>query len=151
MDRRLIWFIILVAVAALLQQIPGFGIGGVRPNLVLIVVLALSFVTRGFLEYLILLAAAAVFINPGLKVTGAFLAVVLIAYFFSKLLPWRALLSYLFLLALSTTGFYLLTAVSFIRKSPSLFFQELFYNLVIGGLFFIILSRFYEKRTGVKL
>jgi len=73
------------------------------------------------------------------------IAIPLLVYLTKKFLPWQSLISYLIFVALATAGFYGLIDWRFAFDNPLIFFQELVYNLLFGGLVYMILARFYSR------
>lgn len=153
MDRRIISQSILVALFALTQNTTLLSLGGIKINLVLILILSLAFMVRNWAEYLFLVILSSIF----LKVEHgwdwgviAFILVVLAVYFLKKFLPWQLLINYLFFVFLSTSSFYLILDWHFIQNNFLIFFKELIYNLVFGGLLYLILIRFYDEGTRTK-
>jgi len=163
MDRRLIYLLILVATAAILQQIPWLQFAGVRPNWTLAALLLAIFLVRGWVEYLVLVVAAAALllplpnqlliseINSWGGAAAALAATAVAAYLIRQILPWQSFLNYLLLVVLGTAGFYLLLDRAFLISRGPLFFQELLYNLILGAVLFIAVTRIYHKKTGIRI
>ncbi len=148
MDRRLVSQLIIVAMAAVLQSLSWFSLGGIKINLAFIVLLAFAFLIRDWRWYLLLVMGSALILRVGDNwdwlVVGV-IAIPLLVYLTKKFLPWQSLISYLIFVALATAGFYGLIDWRFAFDNPLIFFQELVYNLLFGGLVYMILARFYSR------
>lgn len=159
MSLRIIWLFILVAAAAIFQQVPWLQVAGVRPNWILLVLLLAVFMVKSWWEYLGLVAVAAALLQTQLLIpeinswgaVAALAATVVAAYLLRQILPWQSFLNYLLLVVLASAGFYLLADRAFLLSRSPLFFQELLYNLIVAVLLYALVGRSYEKRTGVKL
>jgi hypothetical protein len=132
--------ILLVAVLASVQSF-GFSLFGVKPNLALIGVVAVSFFAGGILE-IFLLSALAAFILKFAPAIGAeitvFFIVSLLAGVLGKYFPWRKSLNNLAVVFLSVFAFYALAGVQFII-SP-FFWKELVLDLALGSIIFYFFS-----------
>ena len=156
MTSRLIWLLLFVVTAAILQQLPGLQLAGVRPNWTLVALLLAGFLVRDWVEYLLLVAAPAPLLNvwgshPQTLAAAALAATAVAAKLLRSILPWQSFLNYLLLVALATPAFYLLIDRAFLISRSPLFFQELLYNLILGAVLFLAATRFYHKKTGIRI
>ncbi len=148
MDRRLVSQIFLVILFALLQNTNLLSLSGIKINLALILILALAFMVRNWIEYLCLIIIASILLKAEAGWDWSiiiFTLVTLVIYFLKKFLPWQILLNYLFLVFLSTLIFYLLLDWHFIQNNFIIFSKELVYNMTFGLLLYLILIRFYNE------
>ena len=153
MDRRIISQSILILLFALLQNTTHLSLGGIKTNLVLLLILSMAFMVRNWAEYLFLVFLSSIFLRVEQGWDWSIVSIVLVAlavYFFKKFLPWRLLVSYLFFVFLSTLSFYLILDWHFIQNNFLIFFKELIYNLIFGGLLYLILIKFYDEGTRTK-
>ena len=146
MDSRLISQLFLVILSALIQNFSWFNFGGIKVNLPLIVIFSFAFIVKNWPDYLLLSLSSAYLLrtNSGWDFTiFIFLAVTFLVYLLKKFLPWRSLLSYLIFTAVGTFLFYLVIDFQFLRNDYFIFLKELIYNILFGGLIYLILASFY--------
>lgn len=146
MDRRLISQLILVILSALVQNFSWFSFGGLKVNLPLVVVLSFAFIVNNWPNYVLLSLTSAYLLkvyNGWDLVNFVFLSILLLVYLLKKFLPWRSLLNYLIFVAVATFLSYFLVDFQFLRSDYLIFLRELIYNLLFGGLIYLILSSFY--------
>lgn len=128
-----------VFVSGLLQSTDILNIYGIKPNIVLAVLIAASFFLTNFLIYfsLILLAIITLLFQGGLQSEQLILGILASAAFLAeKKLHWWPILNNLVLIGMGTVIFYLLSSPAFLIGNPLLVLGELTYNLVLGSLFF---------------
>ena len=136
---RLFFLILLVAVLTLVQSF-NFSILGVKPNLSLIAVIAASFFIIDIWEGFLLTAISAFLLKFSPVLTReliVFIGIAFVVVILRNYLPWRRFLNNLILVALATFAFYVFTAGDFLYSV--LFWKELFFNLLFGGLIFALL------------
>jgi hypothetical protein len=153
MDRRLISQIALIVLVAILQNTRWLSLGGININLVLILVVALAFIVRHWSEYFLLVILAAIFLkseNFWDWSSGIFIITSFLVYLGRKFSPWRSLVSYPLLALLATVTFYLALDWRFVKEDYLILLRELVYNLIFGGLLYLILTRFYDEETRIK-
>lgn len=134
---------ILILAAALQENIL---IGGVVPNFVFAALTVFVFFVSDFFYYslLVLFAAALLKFYPGFDFATAIFILVFVGIFWLRqYLPWRAFIGFIFLSALSTAGFYLLSDPGFIYAEYRVFLLELLYNLIAG---FILLAMLHDEK-----
>jgi hypothetical protein len=151
MDSRVIIPALLVFGAALIQQTPLAVWGGIRINLILIILLVCVFIARGFAEYAIFTASAflgSAMTLPWDRAAAALAAVALCAYASRRSLPWQSWVQYLLMLVVGTVFLYGLIDWHFLIREPLIVEKELFYTLVGGSVAYFYAARWYEKRTG---
>lgn len=150
MNRFLI-FLILVLLATWLQS-SYFTIAGVRPNLILAVFAALSFLVESFWTYSILslISIIALRYSPvfSWELMAFWLAIIAI-FFLRRILPWHDAVNFIASVVGGTIGLYLLVAPMFIWSQPILVIFELTLTLAIGGLTLLLLHR-YAEASGLK-
>jgi len=143
---RTLLFILLVGALSFLQAF-GFSVFGVKPNLALAVLIAISFfianLWEGFL--LVLLAALILKFAPGFeKGILTFSLIAAAGLIVKKYLPWRYFLSNLILIGIGTFIFYLFLNPNLIISV--IFLKEIVLNLVAGIIIFAFLSFLWENK-----
>lgn len=136
---RLISLILLIAVLTLIQS-SGFSIFGVKPNLSLVAVIAVSFFIADAWEGFLLAAIAAFLLKFSPAVARELIVFMVIsvgAVLAKNYLPWRRFLNSLILISLATFVFFAFTASQFLYSA--IFWKELLLNLVFGSLVFAFL------------
>ncbi len=131
----------LVAVFSFFQALD-ISFIGVKPNFALIIIVVASFFIADIWEGVFLVAIASLILkfSPHLeKEILIFFATGVLIMVVGKYLPWHSIVSSLFLIAFYTLVFYLFLFPRFIFSV--VFLEEIIYNLFIGGLTFVILSR----------
>lgn len=149
MDRRIISQLLLATIAAVLQGVFWLSLGGIKINLVLIVLLALAFLVRDWRDYLLLVFWSGLLIRSNDEwdwTASALILIVLLVYLIKKFLPWQPLINYLIFVVVATVGFYGLIDWHFLVDDTIIFLKELAYNTLFGGLIYLILARFYEQQ-----
>lgn len=141
MSKKLLIIVPVVILLSFIQSW-GFSIFGIKPNLALAAVIAASFFVVDFWQALFLTGLAAFVLNFVPSLTKEILVFFLVgagAAFVGNRLPWRYFWGNLFLVAIGTLIFYLFLApnlaVSFV------FLKELFLNLAVGALIFLIFEK----------
>ena len=133
--------LILLVGLLIFFQVLGFSVFGVKPNLALATIIAISFFVANIWEGFLLVTLVALI----LKFTPGFAKEILVftllgigAIFIKNYLPWQNFLSNLFLIAVATFIFYLSLTPKFILSA--IFAKELFLNIIAGILVFALLS-----------
>ncbi len=137
---RLFFLTLLIAVLTLIQSF-NFSILGVKPNLSLIAVIAASFFIIDVWEGFLLSAIAAFLLkfSPALtKELIVFMGIAFVVIIVRNYFPWRRFLNNFILIALATFTFYVFMAGDFLYSV--LFWKELLFNLLFGGLIFVLLA-----------
>ena len=115
---------------------------GVKPNFALAAVIAVLFFTDDVLESIFLIAVSATVLkfSPAAGKDILIYSIICIAaVFIKKYLPWRNFLGNLILISFSTILFYVFL---FFREINSvIFFKEIFYNIAVSSLVFLVLSK----------
>ena len=130
-----------------MQQTSLLNFFGVRPNLALVVLLAMIFVTKDWVSYLILVLTASLLLKSTPiwdKTVIVFLLVVAGSYLLEKVLPWRPIFSSLVLIISATTLFALASAALSGTNPQGFLGQELLYNLILGVAALAVLSFIYQ-------
>ena len=125
-----------------LLNFSGISFLGVKPNYALAAIIAVLFFTDDILEsiFLIAVSAAVLKFSPAAGKDILIYSVICIAaVFIKKYLPWRNFVGNLILISFSTILFYVFL---FFREINSvIFLKEIVYNIVVGSLVFLILSK----------
>src|SRR3989338_1560263 len=114
--KNLFWLICLVVIVGLMQNTTLVNIAGVKPNLILVLLLFFIPLTANFYEYLVLLLVAGSVLNLGGSFNGnvvVLLVALVFAYLIHRRLLWAKYFNNLILIALSTALFYVLSSPSF--------------------------------------
>jgi len=150
--NKRVWFIALsilvVLLAATLQNEHVFGISGIRPNLVLVVLIVLCFFTNdlGLFCLLILLACIGIRFAPGISREALALTLVSLAAFFVKeRAVWPGVFATAILLLLGTFCMYAFIQPQFIYQDFGSVVFESVYNIVLGFVLFEIVSLYVKK------
>lgn len=141
MSKKLLIIVPIVVLLSFIQAW-GFSIFGIKPNLALAAVIAVSFFAASFWETLFLTSLAAFVLNfvPFLtKEIMVFFLIGIGAAFVGNRLPWRYFLNNFFLVGAGTMIFYLLLAPNLVISA--VFLKELILNLAIGALIFPIFEK----------
>jgi len=140
MKERMTFFldIVLVFIIGLAQSASLIIFSGVKPNLILAVLVVLLFSEKEFWKYLVFILISliclnySVFISKELVIFGLLM---LLAFYFKKYLSENIYLNSFLLVLILTTAFYLIIDYAFIFNDPGLFLWELFYNVLISLVF----------------
>lgn len=139
--------IILIAatvILGLLQHLPIFNIFGIRPNLLLIFLLAVCFFEINFLFYLILVLISYLLLRLNFNIdipTLTLSALLILGYWLAKIFPWQQIFNLMFLIILLNIAFYSIISPQFIMNNTSLLMGEILYNLVLGSIFYSLFSK----------
>lgn|GEM_PF-5934459 len=140
--------IILIAVAAWAQNRSGAMILGVRPNLVLVIlIIAAALIDNLSFFIVLLMAGAAVLQNAFIFSwpTVVFLLIGFIAFFLTHRLPWQTAINIFFSIGVLVIVFYALIDLPFVVENILIVFQELFFDLLIGAVLYGLTSLFPQK------
>ncbi|MFH1759205.1 MAG: hypothetical protein ABH822_01430 [Patescibacteria group bacterium] len=124
--------IVLIIIAALLQGTFILEVWGVKPNLVLALLIVLIFSVRDWLAYSLLVIVGVLLLKSFPGVDWRALAIIPLAlgsYFIKDWLPWRPYFSNIVLIAIATAIFSL----------PNFFPGEIIYNLILGTIIYFLL------------
>ena len=143
-------FLILLFLITLLSglQVLGFCIFGIKPNLVLSVIITISFFVENIWEGFLLVALAGLILKfaPGFE--SEILVLSLIgagAILTKKYLPWHYFFSNLILIGLGTLIFYVILASNLITSI--IFFEELAFNIIVGMIIFAFSSLLWDNKS----
>lgn len=134
---RQLLVLVLVAVTAAAQGV-GISFLGTKPDVVLIVLLALA-AKADFLLVLLCAAVALFVLKPGPAADFPLTLLVLAplaASFLRRILPWHEWITYALFVFLATVGLYLVSHAELLLTRG--FFEELFINLLVGSFFFAL-------------
>lgn len=139
--KNLFLLISLTVVVGLMQNTAFVSVAGVKPNLILVLLLFFIPLTANFYEYLILLLIAGFVLNLGSGFDSgvvALLVTLVFAYLIHYRLLWAKYLNFLILIALSTVLFYIFTSPVFIYENWDIVLKEAVYNLILGSLLVLL-------------
>lgn len=130
--------IVLVFIIGLAQSASLIIFSGVKPNLILAVLVVLLFSEKEFWKYLVFILISLICLNYSVfisKELAIFGLLMLLAFYFKKYLSENIYLNSFLLVLILTTAFYLIIDYAFIFNDPGLFLWELFYNVLISLVF----------------
>lgn len=140
-------FIILVA--GLAQSMSLIVFNGVRPNLILAILMVLVFYESDFFNYFLMVALAVMTLQfDGFMTSVQFIfgITMLMAFYFKKYLSENVFVQSFLLILISTSVFYLITDAGYIINHFNTYFVELFYNVLIGLIFGLLYKHNHGKR-----
>lgn len=117
---------------------------GVKPNFAIIAISLIAVIAGSFLNKLFCIALSAMILkfSPDFNVEIAvFFMMGILIVVVAKYLPWNRLVNNLFLIFIYTIGLYLFLMP--LKIISAVFFQEMIYNLILGGLISLLLDKFY--------
>ncbi|MDP3729655.1 MAG: hypothetical protein Q8R26_02820 [bacterium] len=132
----------IIGLSALLQNTDALLIGGIKPNIVLAVVIALGVFVESFAFYVFLVLMGVVLLQtvPGFEKEIFVLAALLIGTFFiQKFLPWQQIINVIVLIIGATFIFYLVTYSS--GFWPFALFES-FYNIIFGSIWYVMYAAY---------
>ena len=150
------WAILLpiILLAGLLQQTNVFGIFGVKPNLLLAILIPATFFLDQMLMVVGLLAIALLVsdFRAGFAEESASLALLILAApLLGRRLPWNPFVNNIILVAGFTLIFYLLTGPGYIFGAPLRILWEIVYNCLFATLFFNTLNACIKTNSMLKI
>ena len=151
MDARVIVRAGIIFGVALLQNTSLFVWGGIKLDLMLLVMFLYTFIAHTWAEYgvYVLVASIGLMTEPGWDPSVAsFIAVALLAYAARGIFPLQSWLTYGVMLVAGTILLYSFIDWHFIVAAPLLLMQELVYTMIGGALFYMCTARFYAQRSG---
>lgn len=149
MDSRIILGAPLVFIVAVLQNTAFFSVGGIKVNIIIIVLTAYVFIALTFFDYCLLLLSALAGLMPpaGWDVSiTAFSTALIIAYGARRLLPFQPWFGYYAVLGMSMFILYGIIDWHFMIHTPLLFFREVFYTMMGGAFLYAFAVRYYATR-----
>ena len=131
--------LLIILLAGLLQNTDFLTVAGVKPNLLLAVLIAASFFIEEAAIYILLVLISAILLkfNAGLEPESvAFALVALAGGLIGKRLSWLPIFNNLALVGAGTIIFYVLTAPAYFVSNFTGFGIELIYNLALSIILF---------------
>lgn len=141
--------LLLTLVAGAVQVNSPIDFWGIKPNLILIVLIVFGFFTENFIFFLILTLLGSIGIKfmPGLGLDAVAIAVVALCAFIVKSRAVSGgLLGVTILLALGTFGTYLIVSPGFFYNHFLVVLIEAVYNVVLGAILFELLQWVTNRR-----
>lgn len=136
--------ILILIFSGVLQNSGLLNVFGIKPNLLLTALIVLSFFSRTFLRYFVLLIIGVFFSRfmAGPEIEPVALGILSLATFGLRgHLPWLPVVNILALTAVGTVLFYLLTGPSFVYNNLAIAVGEIIYNVVLSALLFLCLKK----------
>lgn len=150
--KRFILAVGLLLLAGLIQNTGFFSVFGIKPNLMLAVLVAASFFAESFLIFLFLVAESLLFLRFGsgfqleLLVWTFLMSVV---YFVGRVLPWRRSVNNLVLISVVTILFYLIVEFSYLAVAPLAVLGEIFYTSIFGFLIYDLFKQLGDNEENI--
>lgn len=134
---------LLVAAAGFIQNTDALNAFGVKPNLTLVVLVALSFFVPKFYEYLILVLEAVLLLRFETRFEVSlliFAGLAFVVFWLCEKMPSSNFLNNMILAGTATILFYLISDWFFFARETALIFKEAVYNIAIGMIVFSALN-----------
>jgi len=150
---KFIVIFLLIVVLGVLQNTNLLMFAGIKPNLLLAIIIGLAFFIEDAWLYGFFAILSAVFLSVGGFFTPEILVFILLAVIaFWAAARWHTqpFLNYLILIGALTFIFYLLTSPFYIISNPVGLFIELAYNAVLGALLYKTLELCLETNSMLK-
>ena len=148
----------IVVLVGLLQSTELLAWGGVKPNVVLALLVSASFFVYHVRDYVVLTLLGALalrFSDLFVPELGVLVALLVIIFAIGARLPGKPFVNNLFLIGGATFLFYVILDYTTLRTSWGVFFVELVYNLVAGTVWFglgrIWFLDAYEKKLRTRI
>lgn len=144
--------VFVIILAGLAQNTNLFVVYGIKPNLILSALIALSFFLSDFFIYAGLIVLAIILLTVSGKCcfdSLVFTVIVFAAPFIGRRLHWQPIFNNLLLIGAGTVLFYLFSTPSFLITNWLFVAGELVYNLVAGWIFFEIFKRLRHDKGNI--
>lgn len=154
MKLRLLAATLIFILAGLFQNTGFFSIFGIKPNLLLTAVIALSFFVSDFLIYssFVIMGAILLAFTGGFWAEQLIFAALALAIFpICRYLRWQPIFNNLLLIGAGTILFYLLSSPTFLMTNWLFVAGELVYNLVWGVIFFELFALCIKTNSMLKI
>lgn len=154
MKIRLIAATFIFVLAGMLQNTGFFVAFGIKPNLLLVAMVAISFFIKDIWTYLsfVLAAVVLVIVGGGIALEQIVLAGLGLAAFpVGRYLHWQPFFNNFLMIGAGTVLFYLLTAPAFLISDWQAVVGEIVYNLVWGWIFFELFSRWLKTNSILRI
>ena len=145
---RFLIFLPLVLLAAWLQG-SYLTVVGIKPNLILAVFVALSFLLKSFWSYFGFSLVGAIILRPLPSLSWDLMVIWLVLtglFFLKKFLPWHDAVNFIVSAIAGTLAIYLLISPGFIISHYFLVAGEAVVTLAIGAVLLLLLHRYAEKQ-----
>jgi len=152
--KILIWlFLILLVFIFQTNRFP--SLGGINPNLILVVIFLGVILEKQPSRYLVLIFTiillSVLWLPYWLKEILILGGLGFLAFWSKKFLTGNIFFDFLILILAGTLGFYLIINGRFFLTNPIAIIAELFYNTALGLLIIFLVKSFsYEKKTRIK-
>ncbi len=150
--RKFLLAIALVVFAGLIQNTGLFLIFGIRPNLLLALLVACSFFMESFAAYLGVLLGAIFFLRfeSGFRPELLIFAVLAVSVFLvGRLLPWRQSVNNLVLTVIFVVLFYALADISYLWTGALAVAGEIVYTSIFGILFYDLFRQLVDNEDNI--
>ncbi|MDO8466902.1 MAG: hypothetical protein Q7S83_02050 [bacterium] len=152
MIKRTILAATLVPLAGLLQNTGLFSVLGIKPNLLLAVLVAASFFVTSFPVFIFLVVESILFLRfeSGFQLDLLIWVFLLaIFYFIGRVLPWRQSVNNLALAASAIIIFYLIADFGYLIGAPLAVGMEIFYTSIFSLLFYDLLRQLGDNEENI--
>lgn len=150
--RRFLLVSLLILSSGLVQNTGLFSIFGIKPNLLLAVLIAGSFFIDSLPVFWVLLLESVIFLRfeSGFQLELlVWVALLCAAYFAERAFPWRRSVNNLVLIATVTALFYLITDIDYLVGVPLAVLGEVFYTSIFGVLFYDIFRQLGDNEENI--
>ncbi len=150
--KKFVLALTLIVVSGLIQNTGFFLAFGIKPNLLLAVLVAASFFMESFAAYLGLLAGALFFLRfeSGFRPELLAFAVLAVSVFLvNRLLPWRQSVNNLVLAALFVILFYALADISYLWTNLAAVVGEIIYTSIFSILFYDLFRQLSDNEDNI--
>lgn len=147
LSRRVLFGAFLVVLGGLIQSSGIAAVAGVRPNILLAILITLAFFFRQWASFVSFIAIAAIFSKENAGFSAPYLALTLIAgalFFLKERFPGTRFFNVAVGIATGTLLTYLAIDFTFLSNDPFTVFIEVIYNVLVGMLVYL----FTEKTIG---
>jgi len=152
---KILAWIFFIILAFIFQANHFLSLGGINPNLILLVVFLSVILEKKISRFLVLIIIiillSVVFLPYWIKEIFILSILGLAIFLFKKSLTGNNFFDFLIIILLGNLGFYLIINPRYFITNPVVIIIELFYNMALGFLIIFGVKSFsYEKKTRIK-
>jgi len=152
---KILAWIFFIILAFIFQANHFLSLGGINPNLILLVVFLSVILEKKISRFLVLIIIiillSVVFLPYWIKEIFILSILGLAIFLFKKSLTGNNFFDFLIIILLGNLGFYLIINPRYFIANPVVIIIELFYNMALGFLIIFGVKSFsYEKKTRIK-
>lgn len=152
---KILAWIFFIILAFILQANHFFSLGGINPNLILLIIFLGVISEKKISRFLILISViillSVVFLPYWSKEILILSGLSFIAFLSKKFLTGNVFFDFLVIISLGNLGLYLIINPHYFITNPIAIIIELFYNMALGFIILFGVEKFfYEKKTRIK-